>query len=88
MTSPLSVMAGSESLTVLPYSVMFTQSAAKTINAWLVKLEHPERELGLFWHIDRPMRPAVRRFQKFLEAEFAGLAQRIDERVRENVWRR
>jgi DNA-binding transcriptional LysR family regulator len=67
---------------------VFMQRAAKTITALPVKLEHPERELGLLWHINRPMRPAVRRFQKFLEAEFAGLAQRIDERGRENVWRR
>ena len=88
LASIISVMAGSESLTVLPYSVVFMQRAAKTITALPVKLEHPERELGLLWHINRPMRPAVRRFQKFLEAEFAGLAQRIDERGRENVWRR
>jgi DNA-binding transcriptional LysR family regulator len=88
LASIFSVMAGSNSLTVLPYSVVFMQRAAKTIAALPVKLEHPERELGLLWHADRPMRPAVRRFQKFLEAEFAGLAQRIDERGRENVWRR
>ncbi len=88
LASIFSVMAGSDSLTVLPYSVVFMQRAAKTITALPVRLEHPERELGLLWHIDRPMRPAVRRFQRFLEAEFKGLARRIDERGREDVWRR
>ncbi|SFS16361.1 LysR family transcriptional regulator [Yoonia litorea] len=88
LASILSVMAGSDALTVLPYSVVFMQRAAKTITALPVRLEHPDRELGLLWHEDRPMRPAVRRFQKFLEAEFKGLADRIDERGRENVWRR
>lgn len=88
LASIFSVMAGSASLTVLPYSVVFMQRAAKTIIALPVKLEHPERELGLLWHKDRPLRPAVRRFQRFLEAEITGLAQRIDGRGREDVWRR
>lgn len=88
LASIFSVMAGSDALTVLPYSVVFMQRAAKTITALPVRLEHPERELGLLWHADRPMRPAVRRFQRFLETEFRGLADRIDERGREDVWRR
>lgn len=88
LASILSVMAGSDALTVLPYSVVFMQRAAKTITALPVRVEHPDRELGLLWHKDRPMRPAVRRFQRFLEAEFKGLADRINERGREDVWRR
>jgi len=88
LASIFSVMAGSDSLTVLPYSVVFMQRAAKTITALPVKLEHPERQLGLLWAADRPLRPAVRRFQTFLENEFKGLAYRIDERGREDVWRR
>ncbi|MEL7131823.1 MAG: LysR family transcriptional regulator [Pseudomonadota bacterium] len=88
LASIFSVLAGSDSLTVLPYSVVFMQRAAKTITALPVKLDHPERELGLLWHSDRPIRPAVRRFQRFLEAEFKGLANQIDKRGREDVWRR
>lgn len=88
LASIFSVMAGSDSLTVLPYSVVFMQRSAKTITALPVKLEHPERELGLLWPRERPVRPAVGRFMRFLEAEFNGLAQRIDERGREDVWRR
>ncbi len=88
LASIISVMGGSDSLTVLPYSVVFMQRAARTVTALPVKLEHPERELGILWHVDRPVRPAVKRFHKFLEAEFTGLAHRIDERGREEVWRR
>ncbi len=88
LASIFSVMAGSDALTVLPYSVVFMQRAAKTITALPVRLEHPDRELGLLCHKDRSMRPAVRRFQQFLEAEFKGLADRINERGREDVWRR
>jgi DNA-binding transcriptional LysR family regulator len=87
LASIISVMTGSESLTVLPYSVVFMQSHAKTIAALPVKLEHPARELGFLWHKERPVRPAVKRFRKFLDAEFLGLAQRIDEKGRQSVWR-
>lgn len=87
LASIISVMAGSESLTVLPYSVVFMQEHAKKITALPVKLEHHDRELGILWRADRAARPSVKRFQKFLEAEFAGLAQRIDEKGRNLVWR-
>ncbi|MDG1376144.1 MAG: LysR family transcriptional regulator [Yoonia sp.] len=88
LASILSVLGGSDSLTVLPYSVAFMQRTSKTIVALPVKLEHPERELGLLWHAKRPLRSAVARFHKFLRTEFLGLAQRIDEKGRQDVWRR
>ena len=87
LTSIISVMAGSKSLTVLPYSVVFMQAHTKTIAALPVKLEHPIREVGFLWRSDRVARPAVKRFQKFLETEFSSLAQRIDEKGRNLVWR-
>ena len=87
LTSIISVMAGSKSLTVLPYSVVFMQAHTKTIAALPVKLEHPIRELGFLWRSDRVARPAVKRFQKFLQTEFSSLAQRIDEKGRNLVWR-
>ena len=87
LASILSIMAGSDSLTVLPYSVVFMQSYAKLVTTLPVKLEHPERALGLVWHKDRPMRPAVTRFRRFLEAEFQGLANQIEQKGRMAVWR-
>ncbi|MGB0854185.1 MAG: LysR family transcriptional regulator [Pikeienuella sp.] len=87
LTSILSVMAGSESLTVLPYSVVFMQSHTNLVTALPVKLQHPERELGFLWPEDRPVRLAVRRFRKYLETEFQGLANRIEQKGRTAVWR-
>ncbi len=87
LASILSIMAGSDSLTVLPYSVVFMQNHTKLVTALPVKLEHPERALGLVWRADRPMRPAVKRFRRYLEAEFQGLANRIEQKGRRAVWR-
>ena len=49
LTSIVSVLAGSDALTVLPYSVVFMQRPARQIVALPVKLNHPERELGILW---------------------------------------
>lgn len=87
LASIMSVMSGSESLTVLPYSVVYMQQHAKTITTLPVKLDHPKRELGFLWRDDRAVRPAVARFKNFLQAEFPGLSKRIDEKGRNLVWR-
>jgi DNA-binding transcriptional LysR family regulator len=87
LASIVSILAGSESLTVLPYSVVFMQSNAKNVTALPVRLEHPSRELGVLWRDDRPIRPAVLRFRKYLENEFSGLSNRIEEKGRHIVWR-
>ncbi|WGI23297.1 LysR family transcriptional regulator [Amylibacter sp. IMCC11727] len=87
LASILSIIAGSDSLTVLPYSVVFMQSHTNLVTTLPVKLEHPERALGLVWHKDRPMRPAVSRFRRYLEHEFQGLANQIEQKGRAAVWR-
>lgn len=87
LTSIFSILEGSDSLTVLPYSVVFMQRRARTIVALPVKLNHPDRQLGFLWRDDRPIHPAVKRFRAFLEKEFSGLAHQIDEKGRELVWR-
>lgn len=53
LASILGVMSGSEALTVLPYSVVFMQRRSDTIAALPVKLEHPDRQLGLLWRNGR-----------------------------------
>ena len=87
LASILSVLAGSESLTVLPYSVVFMQSHTNLVTALPVKLAHAERELGFLWRADRPVRPAVQRFRRYLEGEFFGLANHIEQKGRAAVWR-
>lgn len=87
LASILSIMSGSESLTVLPYSVVFMQSHTKLVTTLPIKLEHPERILGLVWRQDRPMRPAVTRFRRYIESEFQGLANQIEQKGRAAVWR-
>jgi len=88
LASILNVMAGSEAMTVLPYSVVFMQRHLKTVSALPIRIEHPKRDLGLLWREDRPVRPAVTRFRKFIIEEFRVLSLQIVERERNALWRR
>ncbi|MFO6463411.1 LysR family transcriptional regulator [Jannaschia sp. KMU-145] len=88
LTSILNVLAGSEALTVMPYSVVFMQQHLKTVTALPIRIDHPERELGLLWRADRQMRPAVHRFMGFVELEFREMARRIVEKEKAALWRR
>ncbi|QJF50342.1 LysR family transcriptional regulator [Roseobacter ponti] len=88
LTSILSVLAGSEALTVLPYSVVFMQRHIRTVTSLPVRLEHPDRQLGLLWQSNRKHLPAIARFRKYVEAEFAELSQQMNVRGRDSIWRR
>ncbi len=87
LASLISILGGSDALTVLPYSVVFMQSHNKALVSLPIKIEHPDRELGLLWRGDRHPRPAVKRFSEYIETEFSELGQNINLRGRDAVWR-
>ncbi|MBC7737624.1 MAG: LysR family transcriptional regulator, partial [Candidatus Saccharibacteria bacterium] len=66
LASIFSVLAGSQALTVLPYSVVFMQNHTKSVAALPVKIEHPVRQLGLLRLADRTDHPAVLRFRRYV----------------------
>lgn len=87
LVSVMNVLKGSDSLTVLPYSVVFLQKHLKSLVALPIRIEHPERQLGLLRRIDRPERPAVLRFRKYIKQQFASLSHSIGEHERNTLWR-
>ncbi len=88
LVSVMNVLKGSDSLTVLPYSVVFLQKHLKSLVALPIRIEHPERQLGLLRRIDRPERPAVVRFRKYIKQQFASLSHSIGEQERNTLWRK
>lgn len=84
----LNVLGGGQALTVLPYSVVVMHERSKTVTALPVKLDHPERDLGLLWRTDRDLGPTVKRCRAFIETEFVSLARLIEQRGRDLVWPR
>lgn len=78
LASILSVMVGSDSLTVLPYSVVFQSRRTVPLQALPLKIDHPDRQLGILTLADRQGPPAVGHFIASLSAELSRLQARMD----------
>lgn len=78
LASIQAVMAGSDSLTVLPYSVVFLSRHANQLEALPLKIDHPDRQLGLMIPETLQGPPAVRHFTTYLGAELQRLQARMD----------
>jgi DNA-binding transcriptional LysR family regulator len=77
LASIISILGGSDSLTVLPYSVVFLTRKSSGLAALRLKIEHPDRQLGLLTFSAATHSPAQRQFASFLRDEFALLEARI-----------
>lgn len=87
LASVLGILAGSDTLTVLPYSVVFLTKAQSGITALSLEIGHPERELGLLTARAREPSPAVRRFNAFLTAKLEALSLTITRHQTDRLWR-
>ncbi|MFK7792484.1 MAG: LysR family transcriptional regulator [Devosiaceae bacterium] len=87
LTSIINILERSDSLTVLPYSVVFTLRRQKALSALSIKIGHPERNLGLLLHADAALGPTVKRFRQFIIREFTSLADTILRHEQNALWR-
>lgn len=78
LASIFSVVVGSDSLTVLPYSVVFNHQRTIPIQALPLRIEHPDRQLGLLTLTDRIPPPALPRFAAFITEKFKQLDARME----------
>ncbi|MEJ5219203.1 LysR family transcriptional regulator [Cognatishimia sp. D5M38] len=86
LSSIITILAGSDAMTVLPYSVVFMHPG-KVIHALPIRIQHPKRELGLLMKTENDRTPAVRQFVKNVSLQFQSLSRAITERQRTEVWR-
>jgi DNA-binding transcriptional LysR family regulator len=77
LASIISILGGSDSLTVLPYSVVFLTRKFSGLEALRLKIEHPDRQLGMLTFNGATHPPAQRQFAGFLRDEFTLLQARI-----------
>ena len=77
LASIFSVLARSDSLTVLPYSVVFLSRKSARIDALNLRIAHPDRQLGMLTFSTVTPPPALQRFESFLKHEFQVLQARI-----------
>ena len=77
LASIMSVLTRSDSLTVLPYSVVFLSRKTAGVDALRLRIEHPDRQLGLLTVEGAAPPPALRLFTGFLRGEFDLLEARM-----------
>ena len=71
------MLSGSDSLTVLPYSVVFLTRKTTQIEALPLKIEHPNRQLGMLFPCESGSAPALAPFKTFIAAQCRQLEARI-----------
>lgn len=87
ISSVRTVLEGSDSLTILPYSVLFMLRRHKSLTALDIHIRHTPRNLGIPSAADRVEPPAVRRFRQHLALQSKTLARAITHALQSPVWR-
>ncbi|MDJ0824607.1 MAG: LysR family transcriptional regulator [Rhodobacter sp.] len=87
LASVISILTGSDALTVLPYSVVFMLRRQNTLGALSLQIGHPDRDLGLLTARAAPASPAAARFKAFVAKQFGGLAVTIQQHQQDMLWR-
>jgi DNA-binding transcriptional LysR family regulator len=86
LNSVLSMIAASDALTVLPYSVVFSLRKQFAIDALNIRIRHPERDLSIVMRPGEPASPAVRKFERFIRTAFGTLEAAIQHAERRALW--
>lgn len=87
LASMTAILANSDALTILPYSVVFMARKQRTMAALSIRINHPERMLGILTRDAEATNPTVRRFRRFIDTEFRNLSQFIQQHEQNTVWR-
>ena len=80
-------LIGDNAPSVLPYSVVYSLRRQNKLAALSVKIDHPDRNLGLLYPKGF-LSPATSRFIKYLETEFKNLSNVIQRHEQNELWRR
>ncbi len=87
LASVISVLTGSDALTILPYSVVFLQRKQRILTELPLKIGHPDRTLGILSLDGQGSKPAAHRLQSFVASQFQSLANRIIQDQQNALWR-
>ena len=77
LSAVLNVLAGSDSLTVLPFSVVFMLQRQNRLASLPIEIGDPDRHLGVVTHRPAKAHMAARRFIAFVRARFEAIEREI-----------
>ncbi|MEL6198281.1 MAG: LysR family transcriptional regulator [Pseudomonadota bacterium] len=87
LSAVISILSGSDALTVLPFSVVFMIRRQKLITSLSIRIGDPDRHLGILQPTKSNRRPAVKRFDGFIRNELETLAGSMLRVSQASVWR-
>jgi len=87
LASLINVLAESDSLTVLPYTVVYMMQHQGAITPLSLNIDHPKRNLGILLLQQKQTDRKLERFCHFLNKEFESLKSRMHATQRESIWR-
>lgn len=87
LSAVISILSGSDALTVLPFSVVFMIRRQKLITSLSIRIGDPDRHLGILRPTTNNRRPAVKRFDSFIRNELETLAGSMLRVSQASVWR-
>lgn len=88
LSAVLSILFASDSLTILPYSVVFTLRRQFGVAALSLRIDHPDRNLGILHRPAADQTPASRRLRADIVAQFETLSATIQHHEKNLLWRR
>ena len=87
LSATVSILTGSDALTVLPYSVVFMMRHKRAISALSIRICDPDRHLGILHRSDTNLSPVAKRVRNHIRSEFDSLASSITRVSQGTVWR-
>lgn len=87
LSAVLSILTASDSLTILPYSVVFTLRPQFGIAALSLKIDHPDRNLGILHRPATDQTPAARRLRADIVTQFETLSATVQHHEKNSLWR-
>ncbi len=87
LSATVNILAGSDALTVLPFSVVFMMRNQRSVSALSIKIGDPDRHLGILKIRAAKMKPAAQKVYAHIRHEFDVLASSITRVSQTTVWR-
>lgn len=87
LSSVLNFLISSDTLTVLPFSVVFVQRRQFDLRAARIRINHPARDLCLVENPAAESSPAVDRLKRHIATTFATLARTLAHHETNSLWK-
>lgn len=87
LSSVLTFLTNSDTLTVLPVSVVFAQRLQYDIQAARIRINHPSRDLSIIETPSSSLTPAARRLRRHILSAFRSMARSLAHHETNSLWK-